>query len=131
CRGRRFARSASASRCRTRARLARSARRPWESTGSCRLLTSRGPEFRFGGGSFLFGSPKLVARLGEIGRDALDLGDDPVERLLQAEVCPQCLEAAGLANLGDHLVRVFVRRLGLLANQLLDLVVGDLDPQLV
>src|SRR5207244_10171211 len=106
CGGRRFARSASANRCRTRARLARSARRPWESTGSCRLLTSGGPEFRFGWGGFLVGSPKLVARLGEVGRDALHLGDDPVERLLQPEVCAQRFEASGLAKLGDDVLRI-------------------------
>jgi hypothetical protein len=68
---------------------------------------------------------------GEVGRDPLHLGDDPIEGLLQPQVGAQRLEAASLTELRDDILRVLAGGLCLLADQLLDLVVGDLDPELV
>src|SRR3982750_3961468 len=103
----------------------------WEFKGSCRLLASGGPGVRFGRGGFLVGSPKLVARLRQVGRNSLHLADDPVERFPEAEVCAQRLEAIGFAQLGDDLIRFLAGGFCLLADQLLDLLVRYLDAELV
>src|SRR5207244_10242532 len=123
-RGRRSARSASGSRCRTSAPRARSARSPSESTGSyvgsCTLLATGGPEFRIGRGLFLLRGPELLAGGGEVGRDALHLGGDAVERVPQAQVVPKLLEAAARSGRLQRLPHVLALQLALLAAALLD-----------
>ena len=86
-RGRRCARRAGASRCRTRARRATSARQPSGSEGSCAhsLLAAGCPQFLLCRGAFfLAGRPDALARLRKLLRDRLDLGGDPVDRLSSA-----------------------------------------------
>ena len=71
-----------------------------------------------------------MSRARELDRDPLDLGRDPVQGLAQPEVGAQRVIAAGFTDLGRELLGVFgvVR---LLADQLVDLLVGDLDAELV
>src|SRR5919201_2037698 len=95
------------------------------------LLPAGGPQFRLGLGGFLVGGPDLLARAGGLARDALHLGRDPVERLPQPQVAAQRFVAAAGEHLLDGLVGIVVVQLGLLADQLLDLLVGDLEPELV
>src|SRR5581483_10693881 len=126
------ARSAGGSRCRTRARHARSARSPSGSTGSYgRLLASGGPQLCLFGALLLLGRPQLVARAGELERDALDVGDDPVERLAHPQVVPQKLGPAAREDLVDDLLRLLALAIGVLANELSDFVVGHVDARLV
>ena len=75
------------------------------STVSCR---SAG--FSFSGVQICF------ARLGELGRDPLDLGGDAVERAAQPQVVAQLRRGAGLAQ-PARCIRVAVRRSGLLAHE--------------
>src|SRR5438876_6481368 len=81
------------------------------------LLTAGGPEFRVGRLLFLFGSPECFARLGELARDPLDLGGDAVERIAQAQVLTERLEAAGLAEPLDGRVGVVADDCRLLAHE--------------
>ena len=67
----------------------------------------------------------------DLGRNALRVGRDAVERLAQAEVLAQHLLATGREHLLDGLVRIVLCELGLLADQLLDLGVVDLQVELV
>ena len=82
-------------------------------------------------GVFLVGRPELVARLRELQRDRLHVGDEPVERGAQAQVLAQRLLVPVRPDVLDHLIGVVAGLLGLLADQRLDVVVGDLDPGLV
>src|SRR6266496_6716036 len=70
------------------------------------LLTAGGPEFRLGRLLLLVGRPDRLARLGQLVRDALHLGRDPVEGVPQAHVLAERFEAAGLAQPSQRLVRV-------------------------
>src|SRR6266480_4339465 len=114
-----------------RAHRARSARSPSGSTGSCWLLAAGGPQFRLSRGRFLVGGPNALAREGDVGWHALRLLGDAVEGLAQAQVGAQGLVAAALADARDCFVGIVAVRLGLLADQLLDLLVGDLEVKLV
>ena len=100
----------------------------------CALLRSAaggGPEFRLGRGFSLSGV-QIASRASACASGIrLHLGGDAVERLAQAQVVAQRLEAAALAQRRERLVGVVAERLGLLADELLDLVVGDLEPELV
>src|SRR5206468_13072429 len=113
------------------ARRARSARSPSGSTGSCWLLAAGGPQFRLGRGRFLVGGPDALARAGDVGRNALRLFGDMVEGLAQPQVGAQGLVAASLSHACDRLVGIVAVRLRLLADQLLDLLVGNLEAELV
>src|SRR5579884_2908675 len=95
------------------------------------LLTAGGPEFRLCLWLFLVGRPDRLARLREVLRDALHLGDDAVECVAQAHVLAQRLEAAALAQPLERLVGVLVEQLRLLAHERHDLVVGDGDTERV
>src|SRR5712692_6163638 len=97
------------------------------------LLAGWGPQFLLGRRAILLRSPDALTRrflLCALGRlllgDRLDLGDDPVERLAQADALADAVGAA----LGEELVNV-----GLLlacAEQLgADLLVGHVQPELV
>src|SRR5436309_13966736 len=97
-------------------------------TGS---LAAGGPEFRLGLLLFLFGRPNLLARVGELARDALHLGGDAVERVAQADVLAQLLEAPALAQLLHRVLYVVAERIGLLAHERLDLLVGNLEIELL
>src|SRR5438067_1900529 len=92
------------------------------------LLTAGGPEFRVGRLLFLFGSPERFARLGELARNPRDLRGDAVERVAQAQVLTERLEAAGLAEPLD-------RRIGVVADLrqdfFLDLLHGHGDDLLL
>ena len=48
-------------------------------------MAAGGPEFRLGRLLFLFGRPDRIARLGELARDSLHLGDDEVEALVREQ----------------------------------------------
>src|SRR5437899_7365196 len=87
------------------------------------LLASGGPQFRLGLRLFLFGRPDRFARLGELDRDALDLGGHAVECCAQAQILAQALEGAAFTEGGDRLVGILVALGGLLANHRLDLTV--------
>src|SRR5581483_6952381 len=101
------ARSAGGSRCRTRARHARSARSPSGSTGSYgRLLASGGPQLCLLGALLLLGGPQLVAGPSELERNALALDDDPVERLPHPQVLAQKLVPTARADLVHDLFRL-------------------------
>src|SRR3954462_4715171 len=89
------------------------------------LLTVRRPEFRVGCLLFLFRRPNLFTGVGEVARDALHLGGDPVERIAKPDVLPQLLEAAGLAEAEKRLVDIVTGELCLLADEFLDLRVVD------
>src|SRR4051794_37437966 len=106
-----------------------------DSTDSCgsstSFLTVRRPEFRVGCLLFLFRRPNLFTRVGELARNALHLGCDAVERVAQANVLAQLLEAARLAQAQKRLVDVVACELCLLAHELLDLGVLDREPELV
>src|SRR6478735_4515492 len=76
---------------------------------------------RLGGlGLVLVRRPDRLARLGQLRRDRLDLGGDPVDRLLHAQVVADAVGAAGLDELLDVLLF-----LALLAKLLADVVVRD------
>src|SRR2546423_1159183 len=70
------------------------------------LLAAGGPQFRLGLGLFLVGGPDLVTRLRLLGRNALNLGRDAVERTGQAQRFALRLVGAGLFRLLDHAVCV-------------------------
>src|SRR5213082_2314548 len=97
------------------------------------LLTAGGPEFRVGRLLFLFGSPKSLARLGELARNPLDLRGDAVERIAKPQVVAQRLEAAVLAEALDRRRGgvVVADDLRLLAHERLDVLVGDLEAELL
>ena len=99
--------------------------------GAGREAAGRGPKFRLGRGILLVGRPDRVARLGLREGDPLDLGGDPVERLAQAQVLAERLEAAALAQRHEHLLGVVAHRLCLLADELLDLGVGHFERELL
>src|SRR5919108_2669929 len=102
-----------------------------QATSSRWLLATGGPQFRRGVWSFLLGCPKLLARGRELDWNTLDLGGDAVERCAQPEVGAELLERAGCSQLGDRLVGIVLGRLRLLPDQLLHLLVGDLQLELV
>jgi hypothetical protein len=81
------------------------------------LLTAGGPEFRVGRLLFLFGSPKRFARLSELARNPLDLRGDAVERVAQAQVLTERLEASGLAQPFDGRIGVVADDSRLLAHE--------------
>src|SRR4051812_11726407 len=83
-------------------------------------LTSGGPKFRLGLLLFLVGRPDRVAHLRQLAWDALHLGDDAVERIPEAHVLAQRLEAAALAQARKRLVGVLVEQLRLFAHERLD-----------
>ena len=64
-------------------------------------------------------------------RDRLHLGREPVERGAEPQVLAKLLLVPVRPDVLDHLVRVVARRLRLLADQVLDLVVGDRDAGLL
>src|ERR671936_1866017 len=70
----------------------------------CLLLAAGGPQFRLCLGFFLVGGPDALARLGLLGRNALDLGRDPVEGTRQTHVLALPLVHTCLARLLDHLL---------------------------
>ena len=51
-----------------------------------------GPQLRLLLGRFLVGSPDRLARGGDVDGDRLDVGDDPVERVAQADVLAHVLD---------------------------------------
>src|SRR6059058_3215288 len=61
-----------------------------------------GPQFRLGLGFFLVGCPDLLTRLGLLGRNALHLGCDAVERTRQAHRLTLRLVRTGLPRLREH-----------------------------
>src|SRR5581483_12234432 len=87
---------------------------------------SWGPKFRGLGRLLLLRRPDGFARLVQLGRDRLHLGDDAVERALEPNVVAHVVGAAACDELLDVLV-VLARGAQLLP----DLVVGDLDSELV
>ena len=80
---------------------------------------------------FLLWGPDAFSGAGEVDGDALDLGRDPVEGLSQAEVAAEAIGPPALPHLLDQFLRIFAGAFGLLADQLFDFVVGDLDAELV
>src|SRR6266496_1362097 len=94
-------------------------------------LTAGGPEFRVGLLLLLFGSPDLLARVCELPRDPLHLGGYAVESVTQAHVVAKLLETSGLAEADNRRLGVVADDLGLLPHECLDVLVGDLDPELV
>src|SRR4029079_6143496 len=100
--------------------------------GLMSLLASGGPDFLFGSGRSFVRGPQLVARLLEVERDPLHLGDDEVESLAHPQVVPQELVASVLEDLLDDLLDVLLALpLRVLADELANLVVGHLDAGLV
>src|SRR5215831_6753648 len=95
------------------------------------LLAAGGPQFRLGRGRILVGGPDALARARDLGGDALHLARDPVERLAQSKVAAERLVATALEDLLDRLVGVVAVQVGLLPDQLLDLLVGNLQAELV
>src|SRR5947207_3379793 len=81
------------------------------------LLTAGGPEFRLGRLLFLFGGPERFARVGKLARNPLDLRGDAVERVAQAQVLTERLEATGVAEPLDGRIGVVADDPGLLAHQ--------------
>src|SRR5205809_7617137 len=122
---------ASASRCRTSARRARSARSPSESHGSrsCGLLAAGGPQLRVGFRLFLVRGPELFSRIRDFGRNRLHVGREALERRAQAEVLANRLLLAVRPHVLHKRVSVLSRLLGLFAQVCLDLVLRDLDPR--
>src|SRR3954447_2853824 len=94
-------------------------------------LASGGPQFRNVFALFLLGRPDRLARLGLREGDALYLGRNSVEGELQADVLAHLLLRAMRPEVLDQLVRVLVRGCGLLADDLLHVVVGDRQVELV
>src|SRR5581483_11260103 len=94
-------------------------------------LAAGGPKFRLGLLLFLVGSPNRLARIRELARDPLHLAGDAIERIAQPDVVAQGLEAAALAQAQERVVDVVARFAGLLAHQRLDVLVGDLQPELL
>src|SRR5215208_7017470 len=95
------------------------------------LLAAGGPQFRLCLGRFLVGRPNFFSRTRDLDRNALRFGRHAVERLAQTEVAAQRLLAAVAEDLLDRFVRVVALKLGLLADQFLDLLVADLEAELV
>src|SRR5581483_6616792 len=93
-------------------------------------LAAGGPKFRLGLLLFLVGSPNRLARIRELARDPLHLAGDAIECIAQPDVVAQGLEAAALAQAQERVVDVVARFAGLLAHQRLDVLVGDLQPEL-
>src|SRR5258708_23019858 len=79
------------------------------------LLTAGGPEFRVGRLLFLFGSPERIACRSQLLRDPLHLGRYSVEGVAQADVVPQRLDPAALAQALQRLVGVVPEPLRLFA----------------
>src|SRR6478735_5974522 len=80
------------------------------------FLTVRRPEFRLGRLLFLVGRPNLLARIGNLARDALHLGGDAVERFAEPD---------------EGFLDIVAGELCLLAHELLDLRVVDREAELV
>src|SRR3954451_10334256 len=95
------------------------------------FLTVRRPEFRLGRLLFLVGRPNLLARIGNFARDALHLGGDAVERVAEADVLAELLEAAGFAEPYERFLDIVAGEVCLLAHELLDLRVVDREAELV
>src|SRR3954454_18848525 len=106
-----------------------------DSTDSCgsstSFLTVRRPEFRVGGLLFLVRRPNLLARIGELARDALHLARNTVERVAKTNVLAELLEAARLAQAQKRLFDIVAGELCLLPHELLDLRVLDGQSELV
>src|ERR671937_540559 len=94
-------------------------------------LTAGGPEFRFALLLFLVGCPDRLTRVRELARNALDLLRHSIERVPQPHVVAKCLEPPALAQAEERLVGLVAEGFGLLADEVLDLLVGDLDAELV
>src|SRR5919201_6136838 len=90
------------------------------------LLAAGCPQRRRSGRTLLLRRPDSLARGSEVGRDRLDLGDHPVERLLHAQVVAHAVGAA----LRDELLDVLFA-LARVAQLGANLVVADADPELV
>src|SRR5439155_17915584 len=91
------------------------------------LLAAGGPQFRLCRRFFLVRGPDPLARLGLLGGDTLDVRDDAVEGSGQADVLALGLVHACLARLLDHLLGLVES----VAKRRVDLLVGDLNPELV
>src|SRR5205823_4031450 len=91
------------------------------------LLATGGPQFRLLGWLFLVGGPERLTGGGPLGRDPLDLGGNAVEDPAQTDRLALNLVNAGFPHLLDHLVGL----LEAVAEGLVDLLVGHLDPELV
>src|SRR5581483_1437250 len=83
------------------------------------------------GALLLLGGPRLVTDTKELKRNALNIGDEPVERLPHTQVLAQKLVPTAREDLVDDLLRLLALTLGVLADELPDLVVGHLDARLV
>ena len=93
------------------------------------LLAAGGPQLRVGRRLLLVGRPELVARLGDLGRDRLDVRDEAVERGAQPEILADRLLLAVRPDVLDDPFDVLLAGgLGLLADVRLDFVVRHLDP---
>src|SRR5919198_4148975 len=90
-------------------------------------LAAGGPQFRLGLWFFLVGCPDSLACLGLLGRNALDLLRDSVERTRHAHRFALGLERAGLPRLLEHCIGVVEA----IAERFLDLLLGDVDSELV
>src|SRR5256885_10639977 len=90
------------------------------------LLASGGPQFRLCLGLFLVGGPDCLARGRLLGRNPLDVGCDPVERVRETQRFALRLVRAGLLRLRDDLVAF----LEPLPDRLVDLVAADRDAEL-
>src|SRR3954470_19428244 len=94
-------------------------------------LASGGPQFRNVFALFLLGRPDRIARFRLGHRDALHIGSDAVERELEPDVLAHLLLGAVRPEALDQLVGVLAGGLRLLADDGLDLVVGDGEVELV
>src|SRR6476661_8150952 len=111
----------------------------WSSTGVPRkmmrsfrrLLASGGPQFCLSGALLLLGRPELLSRGSELEGNPLDVGDHAVERLAHAQIFAEDLVPAAGEDLLDDLVGLVALGLGVLADELSELIVADLDPGLV
>src|SRR5206468_6803006 len=118
------------SRYRRLARLSTSARPPSESTDSSCLLAAWGPNVHLRTFLLLLGCPKFLARRRQLDGDSLHARNDLVERLLQPQVGAKALVATVFDEQALRLLDV-VALLALIADELVDLLVGDLDRKLV
>src|SRR2546422_8614244 len=91
------------------------------------LLAAGAPQFRLCRRFFLVRGADPLARLGLLGRDALDVRDNAVEGSGQADVLALGLVHTGLARLLDHLLGLIES----VAERRVDILVGDLDPELI
>src|ERR687885_864376 len=94
---------------------------------SRRLLATGGPQFRLCLRRFLVRCPDRLARTLLLERDPLHLRGDAVEGSGEPQALALRLVGAAFAQLPQHAVSV----LEALADRLIDLLVGDLDPELV